>query len=259
MEFYVYILIDPRNDKVFYVGKGKGNRMYEHKKDAINKRHHNKHLQNKILKILDEGLSIKYDKIFVTEKEEEAFTKEIETILYFGIDNLCNLTEGGEGSTGYKHTLEALEKMKAFVSKRDWSGEKNPNFGGGNWTDEAKKKFSEYQKINLLGEKNPFFGKNHKENARAKMSEYHSGKILTEEHKNKISENHAFKGKKRPDHSIKMSGENNPKAKLTIEQVIEIRKKYKLGGTSYRKLAKEYNIDQSTIADIIKEKIWRIN
>lgn len=58
---------------------------------------------------------------------------------------------------------------------------------------------------------------------------------------------------------MKMSGENNPKAKLTNEKVIEIRNKYKLGGTSYRKLAKEYNIDQSTIADIIKEKIWRIN
>jgi hypothetical protein len=93
MEFYVYLIIDPRTDKVIYVGKGKGNRMYEHKKDAVNKRHLNKHLQYKILKILEEGLSIKYDKIFVTENEEEAFRKEIETIHYFGIDNLCKPTE----------------------------------------------------------------------------------------------------------------------------------------------------------------------
>lgn len=26
-EFYVYHLVDPRNDKVFYVGKGKGHRV----------------------------------------------------------------------------------------------------------------------------------------------------------------------------------------------------------------------------------------
>lgn len=32
MEYYVYQLIDPRNDLVFYVGKGCKNRMYEHEK-----------------------------------------------------------------------------------------------------------------------------------------------------------------------------------------------------------------------------------
>ena len=259
MEFYVYLLIDPRTDKVFYVGKGKTNRMYEHKTEAINKRHHNKHLQNKILKILAAGLSIKYDKVFITNNEEEAFAKEMETIQYFGLKNLCNQTEGGEGSTGYKHTKKALERMRAIVSKRDWNGEKNPNYGGGHWTEEAKIKFSEYQKIRNKGDKNPFYGKKHNDEAREKMSEFHSGKILTDDHKNKISENHAFKDKKRPEHSIKMSGEYNPKAKLTLEQVKHIRDKYKQGNTSYSKIAKEYSVDKSTIADIINEKIWRTN
>lgn len=259
MEFYVYLLIDPRTDKVFYVGKGKTNRMYEHKTDSINKRHHNKHLQNKISKILNAGFSIKYEKVFITTNEVEAFAKEIEIIQYFGLANLCNLTEGGEGSTGYKHTKKAIEKMKAFVSTRDWNGERNPNYGGGNWTEEAKRKFSEFQKISMLGEKNPFFGKKHNEKAKEKMSEFHSNKTLTENHKFKISENHAFKGKKRPEYSIKISGENNPKAKMTLEQVKQIREKYNQGDTSYSKLAKEYLLDKSTIADIIKEKIWRIN
>jgi hypothetical protein len=258
MKFYVYVLIDPITDKVFYVGKGTGNRLREHKKEAVNKKHYNKHLENTILKILSTGNDLKYDKIFSTDIEEEAFIKEIETILFFGLSNLCNLTEGGEGSSGYKHTEEAIEKMKAFVSQRDWNGKNNPNYGGGNWTEETKKRFSEYQKVNLLGEKNPFFGKNHSDIARAKMSKYHKGKILTEVHKLKISENHAFKGKKRPEHSIKMSGENNPKAKLTFEIVNEIRLKYNLGDTSYRKLAVEYHVDHTTVADIIKGKIWRL-
>ena len=33
--FYVYLLIDPRTDKVFYVGKGTGNRIFAHITSAI--------------------------------------------------------------------------------------------------------------------------------------------------------------------------------------------------------------------------------
>lgn len=34
LEFYVYLLIDPRNNQVFYVGKGTGNRCFEHLVEA---------------------------------------------------------------------------------------------------------------------------------------------------------------------------------------------------------------------------------
>jgi hypothetical protein len=255
--FYIYLLISSLDNKVFYVGKGHGRRMYWHKKHAIIGDHHNKHLQNKILKLISNGGKIIYKKVFESLDEKEVFRQEMLTIQYFGFENLCNLTEGGEGSTGYIHTEAALKKMKENAAARDWVGENNPNFGGGNWSEESRKKFSEYQKLNLLGERNPFFGKQHSKSARAKMSEYHSGKTLTEEHKLKISENHAFKGKKRPEHSKKMSGENNPKAKLTLELVRQIRNEYALGGTSYRKLAAIYGVDFTTIADIIKNKIWK--
>ena len=33
---YVYRLIDPRNGNTFYVGVGKGNRVFDHVKGAIN-------------------------------------------------------------------------------------------------------------------------------------------------------------------------------------------------------------------------------
>ena len=35
LKYYVYRLIDPRNGQTFYVGKGKGNRVYAHINDAL--------------------------------------------------------------------------------------------------------------------------------------------------------------------------------------------------------------------------------
>ena len=32
-EFYVYVLYDPRNFQPFYIGEGKGNRMFSHESD----------------------------------------------------------------------------------------------------------------------------------------------------------------------------------------------------------------------------------
>ena len=32
---YVYMLIDPRDNKIFYVGEGQGNRVFDHEQEAI--------------------------------------------------------------------------------------------------------------------------------------------------------------------------------------------------------------------------------
>ena len=51
-------------------------------------------------------------------------------------------------------------------------------------------------------------------------------------------------------------GEHSVKSKFSKEQVLEIRKRYSLGNTSYPKLAKEYGVGTSTIARIVSEKCY---
>jgi len=97
--YYVYLYL--REDETpYYVGKGKGNRVYSK----------NRRLQpppRDRIKILD------------NLTEEEAFRKEINLIKRYGRkDNgtgiLANLTDGGEGSSGYTWTEEQIyDKKKA--------------------------------------------------------------------------------------------------------------------------------------------------
>jgi len=53
------------------------------------------------------------------------------------------------------------------------------------------------------------------------------------------------------------SGDKNPSAKLNWEIVNEIRKLYKEGNISYRKLAQKYNVSSYTIECVIKYKSWK--
>lgn len=55
----------------------------------------------------------------------------------------------------------------------------------------------------------------------------------------------------------KNSGENSNINKLTQQQVISIREKYKQGGETIRSLAKEYDISPTQTARILNNKSWR--
>lgn len=52
-------------------------------------------------------------------------------------------------------------------------------------------------------------------------------------------------------------GGSNTSAKLTRVQVLEIRARYPQGGTSYRKLAKEYGVTNGAIENVVNRKTWK--
>lgn len=114
MKFYIYFLISSLDNKVFYVGKGSGKRMYTHlmiAKGNGSNRKANPHLYNKISKILMDNGTILYDVVFRTDDEDESYLKEKEFINSIGINNLTNLLEGGIGGLIGEWTEERRKKL----------------------------------------------------------------------------------------------------------------------------------------------------
>lgn len=91
--FYVYKLIDPRDGKTFYVGKGKGKRMYKHEQYTLSGKrpNGNKNLYDRILDIKSNDFDIIYEKFYETENENLAYIVENDLINEIGIENLCNV------------------------------------------------------------------------------------------------------------------------------------------------------------------------
>lgn len=93
MKYYVYELIDPRSDVIFYVGKGKGSRCQSHEKDA------RKGLPgakcDMIREILAERERVKINRIAHFNDEKEAYEFERRRINEIGIENLTNVAPGG--------------------------------------------------------------------------------------------------------------------------------------------------------------------
>lgn len=107
--FYVYEHWRLDRDECFYVGKGKGNRAYLTK----NRNRHHKAICAKLKRI---GSAFEIRIVASGLSEEEAFRLERERIAFWrgmGCD-LTNMTDGGEGVSGLRHS----QKTKELWSKQ---------------------------------------------------------------------------------------------------------------------------------------------
>ena len=75
LKCYVYVLVDPRNNCIFYVGKGSGNRVYQHAQAALVEDSPSLKLST-IREIKGLGLDVKYYIIRHNLSEQEAYLVE---------------------------------------------------------------------------------------------------------------------------------------------------------------------------------------
>jgi len=210
---YRHIRLD--KNQPFYIGIG------VHIKRAYSKTHRNKHWQSIVSKT-EYRVEILFDEI----DYEFAKEKEIEFIAIYGRKEdggvLCNITKGGDGCLGLKHTEEAKLKMSI------------PNKGK-IISEEQRRRVSEVHK-----------GKKLSEEHKRKLSEVRKGMglgvKLSEERKQKMRE------------SAKR-GEQQKASKLSEKDVIKIRELSKMG-FSQRKISKMFNMSKTNIAHIVNRKTW---
>ena len=118
LQYYVYRLIDPRTGQTFYVGKGKGNRVYAHINDALKSFDGQSYESNdedeisekikQIREIKAAGLEV----IHVMQRygltEKEAF--EVEAALIDCYPGLTNI-QGGYSSDRGVNSAEVLQRV----------------------------------------------------------------------------------------------------------------------------------------------------
>lgn len=185
---YVYMLTDPRNGMPFYVGKGHGKRCEFHLDEAKYYTKRKSKKLNKIRKLMSLGMKPVITK--VEENVSDAQAIDFECLLIaemrdIGIP-LTNMTDGGDGAKGYKHTEKHLKYVSELfkgrvVSEKTKQKMRKPKSEAGRAniakarltttyrpSEETKRKISEA----LLGRPSPMKGRIQTEEAKAKMSEW---------------------------------------------------------------------------------------
>ncbi|MGR0279611.1 LEM-3-like GIY-YIG domain-containing protein [Marinomonas dokdonensis] len=115
LQYYVYRLIDPRNGETFYIGKGKGNRVFAHACGDFER----DSLSEKITRIRSINLA-GFDVAHVIHRhglsEKSAF--EVEAALIDAYPGITNIVDGhGNSDFGAMHSSEIIKRYSAETAR----------------------------------------------------------------------------------------------------------------------------------------------
>lgn len=110
---YVYRLIDPRNGETFYVGKGKGNRVFSHIR--LERKLEGDDLDNKVKRIREiHAVGLQVGHVIHRHGLDDRTAFEVEAALMDAYPGLTNLAGGtGSGDFGATHAQEIISRYSA--------------------------------------------------------------------------------------------------------------------------------------------------
>lgn len=171
-QYYVYGYYRLDKQSFFYIGKGKGKRIF----NTNNRTKHFKNIINSTKCIpvilynnLNEEQAFNLEKEVIRNLLDVGYSIEITGYTKNENRHLVNRTLGGEGISGKVFSSQSRQKMS--ISKQGvFDGEKNPMFGK-NHSVESKQKMSISRKGKNMGSNNPNYGNKLSEDAKRRISE----------------------------------------------------------------------------------------
>ena len=118
IESYVYALVDPRTDKIFYIGKGKDNRVFAHCNAAISDDSESLKL-NLIREIIAEGYEVKHYILRHKLSDAEAIIIEsvlIDFLTYPEFNNESLLTNIVSGHHQWDRGIKTVDEIEAIYN-----------------------------------------------------------------------------------------------------------------------------------------------
>jgi uncharacterized protein len=119
--YYVYYLRDPRTNKIFYIGKGTHNRIFNHLAEALDASERQSAKLDQIRDITNAGLSVQYAIHRHGLTEKEAFEVESALIDFVGLGDLTNIVSGhhsrNRGPMSIEEVFIAYDAQKVMIEE----------------------------------------------------------------------------------------------------------------------------------------------